>query len=169
MMSESELDDGGAALAAVAGAPVSAHNEAKVRAMLLKAAHDMLSRYPTTLWEDKQTVLEFAEANPADDDDEGGGGGGGGGRGGGGDGDGVGGEAVEGRKVSGGEKASPTPTSSSPPSPPPLSKHVRLAVMMRIHEKTTLMAAARLLLKELPTEMVREGGPFPPVHACTRF
>ena len=62
MMSERELDDGGAALAAVAGAPVSAHNEAKVRAMLLKAAHDMLSRYPTTLWEDKQTVLEFAEA-----------------------------------------------------------------------------------------------------------
>ena len=62
-----------AGLAAVAGAPVSPRNEAKVRAMLLKAAHDMLSRYPTTLWEDKQTVMEFAEAHPtaaADDDDD---------------------------------------------------------------------------------------------------
>jgi hypothetical protein len=33
MMSESEIGDAGAALAAVAGAPVSPHNEAKVRAV----------------------------------------------------------------------------------------------------------------------------------------
>jgi hypothetical protein len=100
--------------------------------VLLKAAHDMLARYPTALWEDKQTVLEAAEANPADD--EGGGaevGGSNPGGGGGGD--------------SGGEEEA-----ERAPLP---SKHVRLAVMMRIQEKTTLLAAARLLLKELPAAM----------------
>jgi len=32
--------------------------------VLVKAAHDMLARYPTSLWQDKKTVTDAAEANP---------------------------------------------------------------------------------------------------------
>ena len=119
MMTKDELDDPAAAVAAVAGAPVSDRNEAKVRAALLKAAYDMLARYPTTLWEDKKTVMDALEAPWEVDEDDGG--------------------------DSGEASARPLP-----------SKHVRLAISMRIQEKTTLLAAARLLLKELSAEMGEE-------------
>ena len=61
MMTEAELEDPRALAAVVAGAPASDANEAKTRAMLLKAAHDMLARYPTTLWEDEEAIRRAAE------------------------------------------------------------------------------------------------------------
>ena len=61
MMTEEELEDPRALAAVVAGAPASDANEAKTRAMLLKAAHDMLARYPTTLWEDEEAIRRAAE------------------------------------------------------------------------------------------------------------
>ena len=60
-MTEEELEDPRALAAVVAGAPASDANEAKTRAMLLKAAHDMLARYPTTLWEDEEAIRRAAE------------------------------------------------------------------------------------------------------------
>lgn len=119
MMTEAELDDPGAEAAAVAGAPVGARNEAKTRAMLLKAAYDMLARYPTTLWEDKRQIEAFAAAHPRDEAE------------------------AEGEAA----------TDASVETP---SARTRLAVMMRVREKTTLLAAARLILDELSDELSDE-------------
>ena len=121
MMTEAELDDPIAEAAAVAGASVGARNEAKTRAVLLKAAYDMLVRYPTTLWEDKRRIEAFAEAHPRDKDEAA-----------------AGAEAVA-------EDEIETP-----------SARERLAVMMRVQEKTTLLAAARLILDELSDDLSDE-------------
>ena len=66
VMTEAELDDPFAVASAVAGGVVSDRNEAVTRATLLKAAHELLLRYPTTLAEDLATMEAFLDANPYD-------------------------------------------------------------------------------------------------------
>jgi len=131
MMSELEINSAAAISAAVAGAPVSDRNEAKTRAMLLKAAHDMLRRYPTTLWEDKKIVQEHADANPVDAD-----------------------EASEREKKDAEEETTTTTTGDDDDEAahPTLSKRVKLGIMMRIQEKSTLLAAARLVAARIPDD-----------------
>ena len=63
---EAELDDPRAVAAAVAGGVVSARNEAVTRATLLKAAHELLLRYPTSLAQDLATMEAFLDQNPYD-------------------------------------------------------------------------------------------------------
>ena len=63
---EAELDDSRAVAAAVAGCVVSARNEAVTRATLLKAAHELLLRYPTSLAQDLATMEAFLDQNPYD-------------------------------------------------------------------------------------------------------
>jgi len=63
---EAELDDPRALAAAVAGGVVSARNEAVTRATLLKAAHELLLRYPTSLAQDLATMEAFLDQNPYD-------------------------------------------------------------------------------------------------------
>jgi histone-lysine N-methyltransferase SETD3 len=66
VMTETELDDPLAVASAVAGGVVSERNEAVTRATLLKAAHELLLRYPTTLAEDLATMDKFLDENPYD-------------------------------------------------------------------------------------------------------
>jgi hypothetical protein len=137
VMTEAELDDPLAVASAVAGGVVSERNEAVTRATLLKAAHELLLRYPTTLAEDLATMDKFLDENPYD--------------------------PVFGaeKRRTGDAPAIPregktrTRIRRDETSDAADSRY-RAAVAMRVLEKRTLLSAARLLVQELDDALAEE-------------
>ena len=129
VMTETELDDPLAVASAVAGGVVSERNEAVTRATLLKAAHELLLRYPTTLAEDLATMEAFLDENPYD--------------------------PVFGAESRRGNKARRDTTRGDDDEQFADSRY-RAAVAMRVLEKRTLLSAARLIVQELDDAAAEE-------------
>ena len=129
VMTEAELDDPFAVASAVAGGVVSDRNEAVTRATLLKAAHELLLRYPTTLAEDLATMEAFLDENPYD--------------------------PVFGAESPRGNKARRDTTRGDDDEQFADSRY-RAAVAMRVLEKRTLLSAARLIVQELDDAAAEE-------------
>jgi len=127
VMSVDELDDPVSVATAIAGGVVSPRNEAVLRATLLKAAYELLVRYPTTLREDVSEIETFFDENPYDLE--------------------FGAETAE-SAAANGQK---TREKSMHP-----SARYRSAVSMRVLEKRTLLNSARLLASELSDELAEE-------------
>jgi histone-lysine N-methyltransferase SETD3 len=137
VMTEAELDDPLAVASAVAGGVVSERNEAVTRATLLKAAHELLLRYPTTLAEDLATMDKFLDENPYD--------------------------PVFGaeKRRTGDAPATPREDKTRTrirrdETSDAADSRYRAAVAMRVLEKRTLLSAARLLVQELDDALAEE-------------
>lgn len=134
VMTESELDNSTAVALAVAGSEVNPRNEAVVRATLLKAAFSLLTRYPTTLWQDLEIMGKFFELNPYDPV--------------------AGAESVAGVRMGTNTDRDRDKDETAHSSPP--THEYRTAVTLRIAEKKTLLGAARTLLSELGDDLVEK-------------
>ena len=134
VMTEAELDDPLAVASAVAGGVVSERNEAVTRATLLKAAHELLLRYPTTLAEDLATMEAFLDENPYDPV-----------------------FGAEKRRTGDAPRArEDKPRTTSRDDDDTADSRYRAAVAMRVLEKRTLLSAARLLVQELDDALAEE-------------
>jgi hypothetical protein len=136
VMTEAELDDPLAVASAVAGGVVSERNEAVTRATLLKAAHELLLRYPTTLAEDLATMDKFLDENPYDPV--------------------FGAEKGRTGDAPKAPREDKTRTTSRDETSDAADSRYRAAVAMRVLEKRTLLSAARLLVQELDDAAAEE-------------
>ena len=121
---------------AVAGGVVSERNEAVTRATLLKAAHELLLRYPTTLAEDLATMDKFLDENPYDPV--------------------FGAEKGRTGDAPKAPREDKTRTTSRDETSDAADSRYRAAVAMRVLEKRTLLSAARLLVHELDDALAEE-------------